>query len=417
MSHSFDCIPTAARPRAPAAPAALAIAFAFALVPLGCVAERPLVARARAPVATAAPPPARWRSLPEVAPQGTLAATGSYVVGDRATAPFDRPLVIDDPRVTTGRKKSRVALLIYDPLLESEGGKRLTEHLGAADPVEYSHILVNVVREASWGYVNYEIAEVLRIDAFPKKVDGFRYDDASFLAAREKEEWQPASSSYRAMLEENGLLEKVQRGELHEVWIWGAGGMHFDEFAMFLPNRYARFGPTDNEWLYRPYDIPPECDRTLWMMGFNYECGPDNMVHSYSHRVESMAALQFGDGIWDTQRRDDPWNRFSRVEMDARGTVSEVGNCHVPPNGESGYDYDNPRRVLSNADAWSRYPQLAGTPRLVSAEEWGRTHFGYQKWFLEHLPKFPGADAAGYFNWWVYVANPDEELPEDVPAR
>lgn len=224
------------------------------------------------------------------------------------------------------------------------------------------------------------------------------------------------------MLEENGLLARVQSGEIREVWVWGAGGMHFDEFAMHLPNRYARFGPTENLWLYRPYDIPPECGRTLWMMGFNYECGADNMIHSYAHRVESMAALQFGDGIWDTKTRRDAWNVFSLIEMDCPGSpdsgmASMVGNCHVPPNGLDGYDYDNRRRVLSFADHWRNYPDLRGNSRLVSSDEWGNTQFGYMKWLLEHLPKGPGATAEGVNNWWVYIANPDEDLPDWSPPR
>lgn len=360
----------------------------------------------------ASPPRGLWRSLPEVAPVGERDHTGSYVVADRAAAKWTRPPVVYDARVATGRKRSNVAVLIYDPILESEGGKRLTEWLDGRDPVEYSRILANVVREASWGYVNYEIVDVIRVDGFPIKQDGFRYDDASFLEVRRTQQWQPSTSSYRAMLEENGLLGRVQRGELNEVWVWGAGGMHFDEFAMFIPNRYARFGPTDNGWLYRPYDIPPECGHTLWMMGFNYECGPDNMVHSYMHRVESMAALQFADGVWDTKGRRDAWNVFSFLECDTPGTVSMVGNCHVPPNGQSGYDYDNKRRVLSFADQWHAYPDLRGEPRLVSSDEWGNNQFGYMKWILEHLPKSAGATAEGYNNWWVYVANTDGELPD-----
>jgi hypothetical protein len=356
----------------------------------------------------------RWRSLPAVEPAGKQEFTGSFVVEDRAAAKWTRPPVVYDAKAATGRKLSKVAVLIYDPVLKCEGGKRVTEWLNARDPVEYSHILCDVVREASWGYVNYEIAEVLRVDAFPVKVDGFRYTDQSFVEVRKTEKWQPSTSSYRKMLEENGLLTKVQSGAINEVWVWGCGGMHFDEFAMYIPNRYARYGPTDNPWLYRPYDIPPECGHTLWMMGFNYECGPDNMVHSYMHRVESMGALQYGDGIWDTQHQRDPWNLFSILETDFPGQPSMVGNCHVPPNGQEGYDYDNKRRVPCYADGWLHYPDLRCDARLVGSDEWGNNQFGYMKWILEHLPKSAGMTTTGLNNWWVPVANTDEELPDYV---
>jgi hypothetical protein len=303
-------------------------------------------------------------------------------------------------------------VLIYNPVLESEGGKTLIEHLKANDPREYSHILVNVIREASWGYINYEIVDIIEVDTYPKKVDGFRYTDESFLEVRKTQKWQPATSSYRLMFEENGLLERFQKEGITELWVWGAGGMHMDEFAGYIPNRYARYGPTDNPWLYRPYDIPPELGRTTWVMGFNYEVGADNMIHSYAHRVESQALLAVADGIWNTHEKRDPWNVFSWLEMDHVGTPSHVGNCHVPPNGQSGYDYNNKRRTLSWADNWARYPDLRGEPRLVSATEWGNNQFGYMKWLLERVPKFPGYTQYGYNNWWVYIANTDEDLPE-----
>ena len=353
-----------------------------------------------------------WRDLPTVAPTGERTATGSYVVADREKLDWQRPPFHYDEHVSTGRKHAKVIVLIYNPVLECEGGKTLIEYVGGVDPVEYSHILANVIRQASWGYINYEIVDVIEVDAFPIKVDGFRYTDESFLAARQKQEWQPATSSYRGFFEDNNLLERFRKEHITELWVWGASGMHFDEFAGYIPNRYARFGPTDNMWLYRPYDIPEELGRTTWVMGFNYEVGPDNMIHSYTHRVESMALLACSDGVWDPGKRRDPWNVFSWLEMDHAGTPSHVGNCHVPPNGQKGYDYNNKRRVLSWADNWLRYPDLTGKPRLVSSKEWGESHFGYQKWILEHLPKYPGYTQYGHNNWWVYIANTDEDLPD-----
>lgn len=353
-----------------------------------------------------------WKSLPQVAPTGERARTGAYTVADREKRAWTRPPFQYDERVATGRKCAKVIVLIYNPVLESEGGKSLIEHLKANDPREYSYILRNVVREASWGYVNYEIVDILEVDNYPKKVDGFRYTDASFLEVRKTQKWQPATASYRLMFEENGLLERFRKEGITELWVWGAGGMHMDEFAGYIPNRYARYGPTDNPWLYRPYDIPPELGRTTWVMGFNYEVGPDNMIHSYAHRVESQALLAVSDGVWNTHERRDPWNVFSWLEMDHAGAPSHVGNCHVPPNGQNGYDYNNKRGTLSWADNWAHYPDLRGAARLVSAQEWGNSHFGYMKWLLERVPRFPGHTQYGYNNWWVYIANTDEDLPE-----
>jgi len=348
-------------------------------------------------------------------PEGERASTGSYIVKDPSAARWKKPEFRYRAEVASGRKLSRVVVLIFNPVLESEGGKTLIEHLGAHDPVEYSHILANVIRQASWGYINYEIVDIITVDGYPVKVDGFRYDDASFLEVRKTQKWQPSISSYRKVFEENHLLRRFRDEGLTELWMWGAGGMHFDEFAGYIPDRYSRYAPTDNPWFYRPYDIPPEIGHTTWVMGFNYEVGPDNMIHSYTHRVESMAALAYGDGIWDPARRRDPWNVFTWLEMDHTGTPAQVGSCHVLPNGQAGYDYNNRRRVLSWSDRWDNFPDLRGAPRPVSSDEWGNNQFGYQKWILEHIPKCPGFTPHGYNNWWVHIANTDGDLPDWKP--
>ncbi|HEY3268388.1 MAG TPA: hypothetical protein VGM37_15825 [Armatimonadota bacterium] len=353
-----------------------------------------------------------WKRLPLAKPAGELQHTGSYTVEHPERQGWKKPKFVYNAQAATGRKEAKVIVLIYDPKLPSEGGKRLTEFVKANDPVEYSHILVDAVRQASWGYINYKIVDIIRVDGFPRKVDGFLYTPESFLEVRKTQNWQPSTSSYRGFFVDNNLLNRVKKENITELWVWGASGMHFDEFAMYIPNRYARYAPTDNEWFYRPYDIPPEIGHTMWVMGFNYEVGSDNMIHSYTHRVESMAALGPADGIWDTVNKRDPWNVFSWLEMDHKGTPSMVGNCHVPPNGESGYDYNNKRKVESWADNWANYPDLRGPARTIGSEEWCYNQHGYQRWILEHLPKYPGYTRYGYNNWWVYIANTDEDLPE-----
>ena len=356
---------------------------------------------------------AGWKDLPEVKPTGEKQHTGAYTVENREKLEWKRPEFKYDEKAATGRKHAKVIVLIYNPKLPSEGGKTLVEYVHGADSREYSHILADVVQQASWGYINYDIVDIIEVDGFPKKVDGFQYTPETYLAARNakpESKWQPATSSYRGFFVDNNLLERFKKENITELWVWGASGMHFDEFAFYIPNRYARYGPTDNEWLYRPYDIPEELGRTTWVMGFNYEVGPDNMIHSYAHRIESMAALACADGIWETFGKRDPWNVFSWLEMDHKGTPSMIGNCHVPPNGQSGYDYNNKRKVLSWADNWSHYPNLTGKPREIGSVEWGNGQFGYQKWLLERVPKFPGFTQYGYNNWWVYIANTDEDL-------
>jgi len=364
---------------------------------------------------TKARPPAYvpyWKTLPIVQPVGEKQPQGCYTVADRRSAVWKRPKFVYNGRAATGRKLAKVIVLVYNPRLPKHDNKTLVEHFGWHDPVEYSHVLADVVRQASWGYINYEIVDVIEVNGYPRRLDGTRYDEDTYLEAHRTQQWYPVMSSYRGFFEDNRILDRCKRDNITELWVWGAPGFHFDEFAGYIPNRYARFGPTENPWFYRPYDIPPEIGHTMWVMGFNYEVGADNMIHSYAHRIESMAALAMADGVWEPKQMRDPWNVFSWLEMDTPGTPSMVGNCHVPPNGQSGYDYNNKRKVLSWADNWRNYPDLRGKPRMVGSDEWGNNQFGYMKWLLERLPKYPGYTEYGYNNWWVYIANTDEDLPD-----
>ena len=292
-----------------------------------------------------------WKSLPEVKPEGEKEGDlGCFTVPDakKTRETWKQPPFQYDADLATKPKLSKVVVVIYNPKLKPEGGKTMIEFLKANDPWKYSHILADAVNVASGGYINYQIVKFIEVDGFSEKIDGFNYTDESFLEAKKNNKFhQPDRSSYRKIFETNGLIDMIKKGECQEVWVWGAGYFGYDELAMYIPNRYARFAPTDNVWFYRPYDIPTECGRTVWVMGFNYECGPDNMIHSYSHRVESIIALQCANGVWDkSYRGKDPWNTFSSIELDNPGMVSHVGNCHVPPNGQGGYDYNNKRSVL-----------------------------------------------------------------------
>ncbi|MBM4062246.1 MAG: hypothetical protein FJ265_14285, partial [Planctomycetes bacterium] len=103
--------------------------------------------------------------------EGQLAHTGSYVVDKGQPTKWRRPPFRYDPAVAAGRKHAKVVVVIYDPMLP-ETGKRLRAHVGGNDPVHYSHILADVIRQASWGYIDCEIVDWITVDGFPEKVDG-----------------------------------------------------------------------------------------------------------------------------------------------------------------------------------------------------------------------------------------------------
>ncbi len=307
----------------------------------------------------------------------------------------------------------RVLAINYDPVLSN--GARLSKTMKWNDPRPMTTNLLRYLREASGGLARYQLVNFIDVDAFPAKRDSFRYDEQSFreMWNDKKRAHKPDGVSYAAIFKENNLVERIKSEELNEIWIWGAPYFGTDEYAMKIPRDHV-FYPTDNPWFYRPYDIP-DCGRTVWVMGFNYEVGEDNALHSYGHRVEGILSLTVGRGIWEGSAGEtNAWNRFTRHSKQFPDGA-HTGNVHYAPNSRSDYDYGQTNVVMSAADDWFNYPQLTGEKKPVNCDTWGKPHhLNFMRWWLNHLPKNAGVTDGFYNNWWRYVVDYDravEQLP------
>ncbi len=342
-----------------------------------------------------------------------LAAT-VLSVATGSTAPVSRD---------TTTRVVNLLVINYDPILTGRAGVRLSRHLKWNDPRPMTTNLIRYIRESSGGFADYRMVEWIDVNAFPVKRDGFRYTEETFLAMwkDKKTAHQPDSVSYAAIFKEHNLAERVQRENITDIWVWGAPYFGTDEYAMKIPGDVA-FYPTDNPWFYRPYDIP-DCGRTVWVMGFNYEVGEDNALHSFGHRCEGILSLTVGRGIWDSNAgATNAWNRFTQ-QADKFPDDAQVGNVHGGPNAKRGYDYGQTNIVLSGADDWFNYPHLTGAKKPVNCDTWGRPHhLNFQRWWLDHLPKNAGVTDGFYNNWWRYIVDYDAAVkalppPGGKPAR
>lgn len=359
--------------------------------------------------------PPSWKSLPSVEPKGVMDKNIQCYMQDPKISEWKQTPFIYNQDIAVRPVKSKVIVLVYNPTLKTQGNIDLITHLKANNPRAFSDTLADVVRRASRGYINYEIVDYIVADEFSEKIDGYVYTEEVFLENRKTHNYrQPDRSNYRKIFERHNLIERCKKENISEIWLWGAGGMGWDELAMYFPNRYARFAPTENPWFYRPYEIPEEIGHTIWVMGFNYEVGTDNMIHAYNHRIESILALVFGHGEWEKELAGrDPYNTFTMLNLDFPERPSQVGNVHVPPNGKFGYDYKPKEEVMSYADAWrTHYPDMKkAAARPFRTSDFGNNQRGYQEWWMFQIPSIPGYTKWGYNNWWVYIANTDEDLP------
>ena len=310
----------------------------------------------------------------------------------------------------------RVLVINYDPVLRQHAGVRLSRHLNWNDARAMTTNLVRHLRETSGGTVSYHIQDWIDVDTFPVKRDGFAYTEETFLEMWKdhKKAHHPDGVSYAAIFKEHRLAERIAKEDLQDIWVWGAPYFGTDEYAMKIPGDRTYY-PTDNPWFYRPYDIP-DCGRTVWVMGFNYEVGEDNALHSFGHRCEGILSLTVGRGIWDGKAGEtNAWSRFTR-QADKFPGDAQVGNVHGGPNAKGGYDYGQTNAVLSGADDWLGYPRLTGKKALVSCDTWGRPHqLNFMRWWLGHLPRARGETDGFYNNWWRYIVDYDGAVRELPP--
>jgi hypothetical protein len=292
--------------------------------------------------------------------------------------------------------RPKVLLLTYDPVIEAEGGKRLSAVCRWNDPAALTRDYLADVRECSGDYLQYRVVDERVLDAFPLKKDGFRYNDDSFMQAfRTGKGWhEPDAIDYPAILREFAVAPRVDRGEIDEVWIQAMPYSGLLESTM--AGKGAYFCNSD--------PLPGvEASRIFVIMGFNYERGGGEMLEDLGHRTESIMRRVYGS--WEAEPTH-AWNRFTLYDRVAPGRAA-CGNVHFAPNSAKDYDWGNRTPVLSSADDWLSYPNLTGKQRLMTCADWGNGDIRlHHKWWLTRLPKAPGLGPDGkQANWWKYVGD------------
>ena len=130
---------------------------------------------------------------------------------------------VDDPNEPAQVTVSKVLVIVYDPVVDTPTGKKLSEKLGwrrtedlatgfMADIVQYSH-----------GMARYQVVERYDVDEFPAKVDGYRYTPQTYMDVLRNvsQPHMPQEVDYYAILDQFDILSRVNKGEIDEVWVFG----------------------------------------------------------------------------------------------------------------------------------------------------------------------------------------------------
>ncbi|MBK6793296.1 MAG: hypothetical protein IPG80_12360 [Anaerolineales bacterium] len=297
--------------------------------------------------------------------------------------------------------RSKVLVIVYDPIMDKTTGVKLSKYLKWYDPSDLLVNFISDITEVSKGLVRYEIVQRIDVNEFPAKTDGFRYTPQTFLDVwnRTAAPHTPQEVNYAAILTQFNVLNRIARSEIDEVWIFGFPYAGFYESTMGGPGAFWCNAP--------PLANTANSKRRFVVMGFSYERGVGEMHESYGHRAESILEKTFSKLTGDANL----WQRFIRYEKSAPGKAA-CGNIHFAPNSQVDYEWGNMTPVKSECYDWLlNFPNFKGDTRIVDASEWGGGEIrAHHKWWFRHFPRVMGRKNGIHNNWWQYVAAPQQVI-------
>ena len=135
---------------------------------------------------------------------------------------------------------SKVLVIVYDPVVDSATGKRLSEHLRWSRADDLITNYMDDITETSKGLARYQIVQRVEVDEFLPLEDGFSYTIDTYLSifrhttAQHSPEWL----DYNAFLTRFNILQRVRKHELDEVWVFAFPYAGFYEFVMAGRNAF-----------------------------------------------------------------------------------------------------------------------------------------------------------------------------------
>ena len=296
----------------------------------------------------------------------------------------------------------KVMILEFDPIIESQGGQRISQILNANDPHILTDQYIADIKSTSGGFANYEILSWQEIDDVPVLKDGFDYTDEQYLACAQNAVncHNPSGTDYNKIITTYDLCNKRNSGEIDEVWMWDVGGMGFYEAVMTGgPQAFHTNGPPVTN---------TTCQKALHIMGFNAIRAVGEMLESFGHRVEGTLSYVFGeDPRWAPYPHNTDWGKFAIWDKAVPGQAG-CGWTHYPHNGVQDYDWSNQTLASTNCEDWLNYPNLTGFRETINCSRWNCDGYRFKYMWLSHLPKYKGVRKSKLINWWHYILDYEE---------
>ena len=292
---------------------------------------------------------------------------------------------------------SRVLMVVYDPIMDSASGTRLSTMMKWNRPADLVSGFIQDILRSSHGMARFQVVERLELNELPRQVDGFTYTPQNYLAVINNtlSPHTPPMADYADILTRLDIAPRIAKREIDEIWIFAFPYAGFYESTMAGAGAFWCNAP--------PITRTANNIRRFVVMGFSFERGVGEMLESFGHRAESILEKTFSK----SNAAANLYARFTRYDKKYPG-LAEVGNIHFAPNSTRDYEWNNPRPVMSRCDDWYGFPKLMGIQRKVNASEWGNGDIRlHHNWWLNHIPHVAGRTNGVHNNWWQYIMDPN----------
>lgn len=272
---------------------------------------------------------------------------------------------------------------------------------------------VEAFERLSDGKIQYEIVHHLNIDTFPLLPNGqpvFNMDTYAPCAGGatpeqaaycDERKWQ---FSYTKFFDDYNICDVASMYDVDEIWMLT---------PPFIGKWESLFvGPINAYFINGGNEINLNCEKLYPVMGPTYD-RPENLLHNFSHRIESNIVYLFSNII--ASESNNYWRRFIGFDGQPLG----CGNGHFPKNFRFDYDYGNPTPAVSICPDWANFPNFNGATTNVGCAAWGCDDPGWQEYWFGFIPANSGQTILHNGsnepllienNWWTYLLNPYESI-------
>jgi hypothetical protein len=186
---------------------------------------------------------------------------------------------------------------------------------------------VEAMIQASQKLLAYRVVTMLDIPKYPMLMGGRQYNDITWpqvltddKKALRDEKGNYALADYMRIITDYQILQGIEKNVIDEVWMFGGPYFGFYESRMVGKGAF---------WCNAPaIELP---GRRFVMMGFNYQRGSQEMIHSFGHRAESILsqkfnAFEFQNKLYNQQATPQPKNDYEQWLL-------QHGTVHYTPGG------------------------------------------------------------------------------------